>query len=124
MTSGTNGDDRPNYDGKVFMGTVGYEGDDGDFNERTVIRYYQNGNVLWGTCENDGTIFSVLSGFVRDDGSLDFSFSFARASGVVGSGRCSSTLEVLDDGRFRLHESWRELDGGSASGTSIIEERE
>ena len=37
-------------------------------------------------------------------------------------GECRSQLEVLPDGRYRLHEKWRWTSGDSSSGESVVEE--
>ena len=37
------------------------------------------------------------------------------------SGRCHSRIEVLDDGRLRMHETW-EWTSQPGNGTSVIEE--
>jgi hypothetical protein len=38
------------------------------------------------------------------------------------TGVCRSTLEVLPDGRYRLHESWQWTCGDCARGESVVEE--
>lgn len=38
------------------------------------------------------------------------------------AGLCCSVPEVLEDGRYRLHESWRWLTGDGSSGASVVEE--
>lgn len=37
-------------------------------------------------------------------------------------GQCRSVPEVLEDKRYRLHESWQWLTGDRSSGTSVVEE--
>ena len=38
------------------------------------------------------------------------------------TGRCDSALQILDDGRYRLHETWEWTGGGQGSGVSVVEE--
>jgi len=38
------------------------------------------------------------------------------------TGVCRSRLEILADGRYRLHEDWQWTSGDLSSGSSIVEE--
>jgi hypothetical protein len=38
------------------------------------------------------------------------------------AGRCLSVPEVLEDGRYRLRETWQWLTGDGSSGESVVEE--
>ena len=38
------------------------------------------------------------------------------------TGLCRSRLEILPDGRYRLHEEWQWTSGDKSRGTSMIEE--
>ena len=38
------------------------------------------------------------------------------------TGLCRSRLEILPDGRYRLHEDWQWTGGDKSRGTSTIEE--
>ena len=61
-----------------------------------------------------------LVGSVRSDDSIDASYCFVTAAGETVAGACVSTPTRLTDGRVRLTEDWRRIDG--SSGISIIEE--
>lgn len=78
--------------------------------EGTVTATYAGGSVVAGT----------LAGR-RDGRDLEFGFSQIERNGVVTTGRASARLELLADGRLRVHESWR-LDSGDGTGTSTLEE--
>ena len=79
--------------------------------EGTVTATYAGGSVTAGT----------LAGR-RDGRDLEFGFAQIERNGVVTVGRAEARLELLDDGRLRVHESW-EVDGPSpTSGTSVLEE--
>ena len=60
-----------------------------------------------------------------DDGSdaLDFRYVQLRSDGTTSSGHCESVIEVLVDGRLRLHETWS-WESREGSGTSTVEELE
>jgi hypothetical protein len=38
------------------------------------------------------------------------------------TGLCRSRLEILPDGRYRLHEEWQWTSGDKSRGTSVVEE--
>lgn len=52
---------------------------------------------------------------------LDFRYTHVTSTGETASGRCRSRINVLDDGRVRMHESW-EWTSQPGAGTSVIEE--
>lgn len=108
------------YDNRVFWGVENYE--EGDLNHDTRFFYHQRENVVWGTIEGGGVVFGTLLARVEADGSLDMRWQFVNRAGVLRAGTCRSRLEVLPDGRYRLHESWRETEGGDQVGTSAVEE--
>lgn len=107
-----------NYDGRTFVGVENY--DSGDLNAQTVFRYYQRGDIVWGSFEGGGCAAGNLIARVGEDGSLNMSWHYLNRSGDLLRGTCRSRLEVLPDGRYRLHESWEISDG--TTGTSVIEE--
>lgn len=107
----------PSLDGRRFRGagggvsvsasTVFVFAEDRD---GVVTASYAGGDVVRGT----------LVG--RRDGSVvTFSYSQLTVSGSLDSGHSTDRLEVLDDGRLRLHESWS-WDSRSGSGESVLEE--
>ena len=52
---------------------------------------------------------------------LDFRYVQLKADGTTSSGHCTSVVEVLPDGRLRLHETWS-WESKEGSGTSTVEE--
>ncbi|HEU0104006.1 MAG TPA: VOC family protein [Mycobacteriales bacterium] len=76
--------------------------------EGTVTASYSGGSVVAGT----------LAGR-RDGADLEFGFSQIERNGVITVGRAEARLELLADGRLRVHESW---EVPSAAGTSVLEE--
>ena len=57
-------------------------------------------------------------------GGLDMRYAHVNAAGVLMTGTCRSTPDVLADGRLRLHERWRWTSGDRTAGTSVVEEVE
>lgn len=82
--------------------------------------YHQDGDLVWAEFSGGSVGIGRLVGRVRPDDTIDASYCFVTASGQIIAGACVSTPTVLDDGRIRLTEDWRRMDG--SSGISIIEE--
>lgn len=94
---------------------------DGDVGGDTVFDYHE---------DNDGTIWAqygggkVKLGFLvgtRTAELLDFRYAHLTRQGETATGHCTSRIEVLADGRLRIHESWQ-WESKPGTGTSIIEE--
>ena len=94
----------------------------GDSDGDTVFEYHQDGAVVWATYAGGGVRFGTLIAAVLDDGRLDMRYHQVAADGAIKSGRCHSVPEELPDGRVRLHETWEWTEGGTGSGTSVVEE--
>ncbi len=108
-----------NYNGRTFVGIENY--DDGDLTQDTRFHYYQKGDVVWGTYEGGGVQFGTLVAQKGDRGVLDMRWMFLNKDGKFVSGTCTSTPAILADGRYRVHEAWRDDESG-VEGTSVIEE--
>ena len=106
------------YNGRTFVGVENYE--DGDLTSDTVFRYHQRGKFVWGSFQGGGCAVGNLVARMEDDGSLTMSWHYLSAAGELMRGTCYSQLEVLEDGRYRLHEKWETSDG--TTGTSVVEE--
>jgi hypothetical protein len=93
----------------------------GDVSGETVFDYHE---------DNDGTIWAqygggkVRLGFLvgtRENEELDFRYAHVTTSGETATGHCTSRVEVLGDGRLRLHERW-EWESKAGTGRSVVEE--
>lgn len=105
-------------DGRVFAGAgnspTGQVGGD------TRFEYHQDGTVI--RAEYDGG--EIVRGFLvgtRDGERLHFRYVHLDVDGTTASGVCDSRIEVLTDGRIRLHESWA-WESRPGTGTSVVEE--
>ena len=94
----------------------------GDVSRDTLFHYHQRGDVVWATYAGGAVRFGTLIATVDVTGRLDMRYQQVATDGSIKAGRCTSTPEVLPDGRLRLHESWNWTEGGEGSGTSVIEE--
>lgn len=108
------------YDGRRFRSVS--NSPTGEVGAETVFAYHQKGDVVWATYEGGAIRFGTLIAKVDGDGVLDMRYHHVNAAGELMTGVCSSTPEVLPDGRVRLHEQWRWTSGDGSSGESVIEE--
>jgi hypothetical protein len=104
-----------NYDGRLFRPL---EGDPGG--EAPSGLYHQDGDLVWVEIRGGAVRAGRLVGHAGPDGTLDAAYCMALAGGGLVAGRCTSLPTVLADGRLRLEERWRRIDG--TSGVSWIEE--
>lgn len=86
----------------------------------SVGRYHQDGDTVWADFAGPTVRAGRLVGTRRPDGVIDAAYCYVTADGAAVAGTCESTPEVLADGRVRLTERWRRMDG--SSGVSVIEE--
>jgi hypothetical protein len=108
----------PSLDGRCFASTMRSTG--GEVSAETVFRYQESGGVIW--AEYGGG--SVLRGYLvgtRAGERLTFRYTHLHAVTGTASGRCESSIEVLPDGRLRLHEAWS-WESRTGSGSSVLEE--
>lgn len=108
-----------NYNKKRFKAISNAES--GEVDDKTLFHYSQDGDVLWAVYQGSKIKLGTITGIVKEDGSLEFSYQHVNDQGMIRSGKCLSTPEVLEDGRIKLYEKWR-WDGDDAVGESIVEE--
>ena len=108
------------YDGRVFKSVANTP--NGEVGGDTLFQYHQSGNRVWGTYEGGGVAMGHLIATVAADGALDMRYHHVSPTGALMTGLCRSRLEILPDGRYRLHETWQWTSGDNSRGTSIVEE--
>jgi hypothetical protein len=104
-----------NYDGRRFRPLAGDPG-----GEVPSGLYHQDGDLVWVEIRGGAVRAGRLVGHAGPDGTLDAAYCMVLAGGGLVAGRCTSLPTVLPDGRLRLEERWRRIDG--TSGVSWIEE--
>jgi hypothetical protein len=109
-----------NYNDRYFRSVGNVDG--GDVDADTVFHYRQEDEIVWATYRGGGVAFGTLTALVLPDGRLDMRYQQVSKDGIIKTGRCLSTPEILSDGRLRLHESWSWTEGGEGAGESRIEE--
>lgn len=109
---------RIDYGGRRFRPAVSEPGPAGA--EPPIGHYHQAGDLVWAEFSGAAVLAGRLVGTCRPDGTIDAAYCLVTKAGETIAGACVSVPAVLADGRVRLTEHWRRLDG--SSGISCIEE--
>jgi hypothetical protein len=109
---------RVDLDGRVFRAVLADGG--GDVDERTELRFRQSEDLVWGRYSGGAIRLGFFVG-TSDGATVRFRYTHVDEAGRTASGESVDRIEVLADGRVRLHESWR-WDSREGSGTSVLEE--
>ena len=109
-----------NYHNKRFRPLS--NSDNGEVDAETIFHYQQNEQVL--TCSYSGNSIKSghLIGLVGSHGEIDMRYHQINKEGIISTGKCKSTPELLPNGKLRLHEKWQWTSGDESKGTSILEE--
>ena len=105
-------------EGRIFR--VAEMGAKGEAGAETVFAYHEDGDLVWARYEGGAVRLGFLVG-TRDGDRLEFRYSQLNASGETSSGRCTTTISLLPDGRLRLAEEWA-WETRPGTGTSAAEE--
>lgn len=112
---------RIDYDGRRFRSVANTP--NGEVGAGTLFRYRQQGDVVYGDYDGGGVRHGHFVARVDEAGGLDMRYHHVSdASGALMTGQCRSRLEILPDGRYRLHEEWRWTSGDLSAGRSTVEE--
>lgn len=82
--------------------------------------YHQDGDLIWAEFAGSTIRAGRLVGRCRPDGAFDAAYCWVTTAGETVAGSCLTVPTVLTDGRLRLTERWRRLDG--TVGVSYVEE--
>ena len=108
------------YDGRRFR--VATTTENGGVGEGTEFAYRQHGDVVWASYEGGGVRRGTLIATADARGVLDMRYAHVDDGGVLMTGVCTSTPQILADGRLRMHERWRWTSGDLSAGESVVEE--
>jgi predicted hotdog family 3-hydroxylacyl-ACP dehydratase len=108
----------PSLDGRRFQAVADVPG--GDVSAQTVFEYAEETGLVHARYGGGAIRLGFLVG-TRDGDTLRFRYAQVRADGSTASGRCESRIEVLEDGRLRLHETWA-WESQPGEGTSSVDE--
>jgi hypothetical protein len=106
-------------DGLTFGGAA-EKPEAGEATADTVFEYHETDGVIWARYEGGPVLLGFLVG-TRDGDRLEFRYSQLNDKGETSSGRCSSTVSVLRDGRVRLDQDWA-WESKPGAGQDAIEE--
>jgi hypothetical protein len=109
-----------NYDGRKFRSVSNSAS--GEVDADTVFHYQQRGDVVTAKYAGGQIASGHLIARCDEDGRLEMTYAHINTNGQLMEGECSSTPEILEDGRIRLHEKWRWTRGAEGAGESVIEE--
>jgi hypothetical protein len=108
----------PSLDGRRFRSAAAVPG--GDVTAETVFEYVEQDGIVHARYGGGPIRLGFLVG-TRDGDALRFRYAQLRGDGTTATGRCASRIELLDDGRLRLHESWA-WESADGAGTSVLDE--
>ncbi|MDP4845158.1 MAG: n-acetylglutamate synthase, partial [Salibacteraceae bacterium] len=94
----------------------------GETSSETVFHYVQEGNILTSNYSGGKIVKGHLMGKVDENGIITMCYHQINTAGELMTGTCTSTPEVLPNGKIRLHETWQWTSGDLSKGASIIEE--
>ena len=109
-----------NYNNKKFRPVQ--NSDNGAVSAQTVFEYKQEGNILTAIYSGGEIVKGQLIGLVDENGKINMRYQQVNKTGLLQTGICESTPEVLGSGKIRLHEKWKWTSGDCSQGTSILEE--
>ena len=109
-----------NYDGRVFASVANSA--NGEVGRETRFHYRQDRDLVWADYRGGAVRRGHLLGTAAADGTLTFTYHHVNAEGHLMTGRCRSTVTILDDGRYRLNEDWQWTSGDRSRGQSVVEE--
>ena len=108
------------YDGRRFRAVTNSAA--GEVSAETIFHYHENDKIVWAEYSGGGIERGMLLATRSDDGSLDMRYQHVNARGELMTGICRSRLEILPDGRYRMHEMWKWTCGDGSAGESVVEE--
>ena len=110
-----------NYNDKLFRPLS--NSDNGETSNETLFHYKQVGQLLTSEYAGGKIKYGHLIGLVDPAGNIDIRYHQVNDKDELMTGICSSTPEILENGKIRLHESWEWTSGDKSKGQSIIEEQ-
>lgn len=110
-----------NYNDKIFKPISNTE--NGETSNETIFKYRQMGNILTSEYSGGKIKYGHLIGLVDNYGNIEMRYHQVNHKGELMAGICTSTPEILENGKIRLHETWEWTSGDKSKGQSIIEEQ-
>lgn len=109
-----------NYHNKKFRSSQ--NSPNGEVDNSTLFHYSQQGNIVTGTYSGNQILGGQLIATADDTGILNMRYQHLNKDGHFKYGHCTSTPEMLPNGKIRMHEKWKWDCDDFSEGESIIEE--
>lgn len=107
----------PSLDARRF---VAVDNDGGEVGADTVFEYRERDGEIWATYTGGAIRRGYLVG-TRVADQISLRYVQLNVDGETATGRCSTVVNVLPDGRVRLDETWQ-WESPPGAGTSVVEE--
>ncbi|WMJ73191.1 n-acetylglutamate synthase [Cytophagaceae bacterium ABcell3] len=107
-----------NYNNRTFK-SIG-NSENGEVSDETVFHYFQEGNIVWANYSGGQITKGTLIAKAAPNGVLEMVYQHINKDNEIRTGKCTSTPEVLPDGKVKLHESWQWTSGDFSEGNSVI----
>ena len=85
--------------------------------------FFLVGNILTSEYSGGKIKYGHLIGLVDHLGNIEMSYHQLNDKDELMTGICKSIPEILENGKIRLHESWKWTSGDKSEGNSVIEEQ-
>jgi hypothetical protein len=92
----------------------------GDVGTDTEFEFHQDDDLIWARYSGGRVRLGFLVG-TCDGAYAEFRYTQVLTDGTTANGRSRDRIELLDDGRVRLHEAWR-WESKTGAGTSVLDE--
>ncbi len=109
-----------NYHNKKFKPVTNTS--NGETSSETIFHYEQDGEIVTAVYAGGVIKKGQLIGLVDDRGNLNCRYQQVNTNGEIMTGTCSSTPEIMSNGKLRLYEKWKWTSGDLTEGASVIEE--
>jgi len=96
--------------------------ENGETSEETVFEYKQKGNILTSEYKGGQIIKGHIIGLVDEKGNIEMRYHQVNTKNELMTGICFSKPELTENGKIRLHESWKWTSGDESAGKSILDE--
>ncbi len=109
-----------NYNNKTFV--TRWNSECGDSTEETIYYYKQSGNHVSATYKGGGIKSGFVEAFADAHGNLEMQYYHTNSKNELITGICTSTPEVMENGKICIVEDWQWTCKNFAKGRSVLEE--
>lgn len=106
-----------NINNKKFKALSNSE--NGQISEATIFHYYQDEDIIWANYAGGEILRGSIIGTIKGS-SLNFVYQHLNIKKDIMTGRCTTQIEIEDNGKYRLIENWQWTSGDLSKGTSIL----